>query len=145
MPFDEDEEDILPNKNAGLKKVSSKKSIFDELPKKPSPEDFQRKVLSSQERLSGYRLAVAELSKQFLKLISDKTLKQNKSLFDADIEKEVVAQMIKLASDINNDPAEQEGIGSLSWITILLKVVLSQRNRINDLEYRVSLLEKKST
>lgn len=144
MPFDENEEEVVPAKNAGLKKVSSQKSIFDNIPKKPSQDDFQKRVASSQERLTGYKLSVSQLTQQFLKLLNDKTLKQNKNLFDQDIEKEVIANMIQLAQEINNDPAEQEGMGSLSWITILLKVALSQRNRINDLEYRLSVLEKKA-
>ena len=52
--------------------------------------------------------------------------------------------MIKLAVDVNNDPNEQEGMGSLMWIVLLLKTLLMQRDRINQLEYVVSQLEKKN-
>jgi hypothetical protein len=51
--------------------------------------------------------------------------------------------MIKLAVEINTDPNEQEGMGSLMWIVLLLKTCVSQRDRINKLEYSVSQLEKK--
>ena len=51
--------------------------------------------------------------------------------------------MVQLGIDINNDPNEQEGMGSMTWITLLLKICLSQKDRINQLEYSVSQMEKK--
>lgn len=145
MPFDEEEEiEIAAPKKSGLKKVSSQKSIFDDMPKKPTKQDFEKRVKDTQEKLSGYRAAGAELSKKYISILQDKTLKQNKSVFAKDMEKELISSMVQLAIDINNDPDEQEGMGSLSWITLLLKVCLSQNNKINDLEYKISLLEKKT-
>ena len=144
MPFDEEsEEEVLPPKKSGLKKASSQKSIFDDMPKKPSQKDLDNRVKRTQDKLSGYRAEGAELSKKYIGLLQDKTLKQNKSLFVREMEQEVITSMVQLAIDINNDPAEQEGMGSLGWITLLLKVCLSQNNKINDLEYKTSLLEKK--
>jgi hypothetical protein len=146
MPFDEEDEiEVLPPKNSGLKKVSTQKSIFEELPKKPTQKDLDKKVKDNQERLTGYRAAASDLSKKYISLLKDKTLKQNKNSFVKELEKEIIADMVQLAIDINNDPAEQEGMGSLSWITLLLQVNLAQNNRINELEYKVSLLENKLT
>ena len=51
--------------------------------------------------------------------------------------------MIHLAVDINNDPNEQEGMGSLTWITLLFSACLSQRDRLNKLEYLTEQLGKK--
>lgn len=146
MPFDEDSsDDSIPAKNSGLKRVSTQKSIFDNLPKKPSPEEFEKRVHETQERMSGYKLSGAVLSKQFHKMLGDKTLKQNKTPFAADAEKELLSKMVQLAIDINNDPIEQEGMGSLSWITLLLKICFFQRDRINQLEYLVELLDKRTS
>ena len=142
MPFDE-EDDLDSNRKIGLKKVSSQKSMFDEIPKKPTAEDFQKKVTATQEKSLNYKQRASELAIQFKKICEDKTLVQNKSVFASEIEKEVLSKMVELAIEINNDPNEQEGMGSLSWITLLMKVVLSQRERINVLEYNLSLLEKK--
>jgi hypothetical protein len=145
MPFDEEPDDTLPIKNVGLKKVSSQKSMFDLLPKKTSPEEFERRVSETQEKASGYKREAALLTKKFIDLINSKTLKQNKNALEIDFEREVIADMVKLASTIDNDVNEQEGMGSLSWITLLLKVVLSQRNKINQLEYSVDQLIKQKT
>jgi hypothetical protein len=142
MPFDEeDEEDVALPKKSGLKKVSSQKSIFEGAPKKPTQKDFDKRVRDSQEKLSGYKAAAADLSKKYIAVLQDKTLKQNKSLFTRQMEQEIISSMVQLAIDINNDPDEQEGMGSLSWISLLLRVCLSQNLKINELEYKISKLE----
>ena len=73
----------------------------------------------------------------------DKTLAQHKNMIQQDFEKELLQKMIQLAIDINNDPNEKEGMGSLTWITLLLRTCLSQRDKINRLEYALAQLEKK--
>lgn len=146
MPFDEDDsEQPEQPKKVGLKNVSSQKSIFESMPKKPTPEEFDQKVKRVQERASHYKAKAADLAMQFNRAMSDKTLPQNKNMFQQELEKDLLQQMVQLAIDINNDPNEKEGMGSLSWITLLLKTCFSQRDKINRLEYAVSQLEKKST
>jgi len=145
MPFDEEDSDQPEqSKKVTLKNVSSQKSIFESMPKKQTPEEFEQKVRKVQERTSHYKAKAADLATQFNKAMSDKTLSQNKNMFQQDMEKDLLRQMIELAVEINNDGREQEGMGSLSWITLLLKTCFSQRDKINRLEYAVSQLEKKT-
>lgn len=141
MPFEEDE-DVSDLKNFNAVKL--KNPIGKQNFKKPSQEDFEKKVKSIQEQNSLYKQKAAELAVQFKKVLEDKTLPQNKNIFSIEMEKEVLSKMVQLAIDINNDPNEQEGMGSLSWITYLFKISLSQRDRLNKLEYAISLLEKKT-
>lgn len=143
MPFDEEPDETIPSKKKELKKVSTQKSIFESMPPRPSHEDFEKRVSNIQEKSTGYKAKAADLSSQFIKILSDKTLKQNKSIFAAEVEREVLSKMINLAVEINGDIHEQDGMGSLSWITLLLKICLAQRDRLNQLEYAVSVLEKK--
>lgn len=145
MPFDEEDDDSLTevHKNTRLKTVSSKKSIFDGLPKKPTQEEFNAKVDRIQEREDSYKMRAATLATKFVNFLKDKTLKQNKSVFAKEIEKEVLTEMIALAVDINNDPIEKEGMGSLGWITLLFRISLAQRDRINELEFNLSELNKR--
>ena len=76
--------------------------------------------------------------------MADKTLPQNRNILNAETERELMQNMIQLAIEINNDPAEEnEGMGSLTWITLLLKTCLSQRDRLNEMEYAFSLLQKR--
>lgn len=144
MPFDEEDDEILPPLNSGLKQVSSQKSIFENLPKRPTKESLDEKVRQGAERAGLYQQKGLECSKNFLKLLKDKTLPVNKSIISKQLEKEVLSDMMQLAIDINNDPFEKEGMGSLGWIALLLKVSLYQRDKINTLEYTILELEKKA-
>lgn len=144
MPFDEDEDDLpADNQKSRLKNVSTQQSIFDKIPPKPSQKSFEKQVQSIQEKNNQYKQRAAELAIQFKKSVEDKTLPQNKNMFASEIERELLSKMIELAVEINNDPNEQEGMGSLGWIALLLRTILSQRDKINKLEYNLSTLEKK--
>jgi hypothetical protein len=144
-PFGEDdEEEIMPSQKVGLKKVSSQKSIFDSIPKKPTQDQLDQNVKGIQERASQYKSRTAELATQFIKTLADKTLQQNKNQFQNEIESELLRNMVRLAQEINADIAERDGEGSLSWITLLLKTCFNQRDKINRLEYSISQLEKKT-
>lgn len=144
MPFDE-EDDSLPQQpnRLGLKNVSSQKSIFESIPKKPTQEDFDKKVKIAQDKSINYKQKASELAVSFKKTMEDRTLFQNKNVFTNDLERELLSKMIQLAVEINNDPNEQEGMGSLGWITLLFKTALSLRDRNNLLEYKILQLERK--
>jgi uncharacterized protein YaaR (DUF327 family) len=140
MPFDDREP---PDPKVGLKKVNGPKSMFEGKPRPPTQQEFQEKVQEVQEKQSGYKKRAAELFTQFNKAISGKELARNRNLFAIEMEKEMLQNMIQLAIEINNDPNEKEGMGSLTWITCLFKTCLAQRDKINDLEYEVAELKKK--
>lgn len=145
MPFDE--EDYVPSaqsQKVGIKKVSTKESIFDSLPKKPTPEQFEGTVKRMQDQSTSTKRKAAELAMQFHKMMSDKTLPQNKNSFQKDIEIETLKEMINFADAVNNDlNTDKDGEGSISMIALLLKHALGQRDKINTLEYTLSQLENK--
>lgn len=145
MPFGEENDNIedSPANNSRLKKVSSQKSIFDEAKKKLSQREINDAIKKAEENNINYKKRAAELTLNFKKVVSDKTLPQNRNVFLNETEQEILSNMINLAAEINNDPNEQEGMGSLMWIALLLKTCLSQRDRINVLEYTLQQLEKK--
>lgn len=145
MPFDEEEnnEQSTYSQKVSLKNVSTQKSIFDSQLKKPSTEEFEKKVQKIQEKKISYKTKAADLALQFNKAMADKTLKSNKTIFSSEIEQDLLSKMIQLALEINTDPIEQEGMGSLTWITLLLKTSFAQRDKINLLEYSLSQIEKK--
>lgn len=146
-PFGEDDDDyddrIAAKPKVSLKNVGSQQSIFDKIPKKPTQEDLEDNVRKLTDQNSSYKERAAELALQFKKMVVDKTLEQNKNIFTKEMEREVLSKMIQLAMEINVDPIEKEGMGSLTWITLLFTTCLSQRDRINKLEYSLSLLDKK--
>jgi hypothetical protein len=140
VPFAEPED---REAKIGLKKVSGQKSMFDGKPRPPSQQEFQDKIHQVEDRKAGYKQKAADLFLQFVKSISDRTLPQNRNALSRDAETEMLQQMVQLAIDINNDPNEPEGMGSMTWITCLFKVCLAQRDRINELEFRVAEFQKK--
>ena len=145
IPFDDSEDRPSDqSQKIGLKQVSSQKSIFDSMPKKPNQDDLEERVKTKTARYSQYKERAAELTLRFNKMIVDKTLPQNKSTFQQEIELDCLKDMVKLAQAINNDPLESEGEGSLSWVGVLLKTCLAQRDRINKLEYMFVQLENKA-
>jgi len=142
MPFDEEtKRDFVPK--VGLKQQAGQASMFDNKPKQPTQQEFEQQVQVSQERLSGYKKRAAELFLAYDKALNDKTLPQNRNTFIIESEREIMTNMIQLAIEVNGDPTEEEGMGSLTWIACLLKTCLSQRDRINELEYSVSQFQKK--
>lgn len=139
----DDPQEFTPK--AGLKSVSGQKSIFDGKKKPPSQQEFQQKIHGAQEKSSGYKQTASQLFIRFLKSIADKTLTQNKNIFSSEKEQETLQELIQLGMDVNNDPLEENnGMGSLTLITLLFKTCLAQRDKINDLEYAVSVLQKKT-
>jgi hypothetical protein len=144
MPFDEEEnESASPqSQKIGLKNISSQKSIFDDLPQKTTQSQFEESVKVVQKRKSVYKEQASDLALKFNKLISDKTLAENRNVFQKEMEKEILTDMASLAIKINNDIAEEEGMGTLSWTILLLKTCLSQRDKINNLEYSLFKLNK---
>jgi len=145
MPFDEeDDEQSAQSQKIGLKKVSTQKSIFDSLPKKPTQDELDQRVKKVQERQSRYKSKVADLAIQFNNAILDKTLPENKNMFQKELERDLLRSMIQMAQEINADVRERDGEGSLSWITLLMKACFTQRDKINNLEYAVQQLQKKT-
>ena|ERR1035437_8453829 len=141
MSFDETPK-VLPQR-PGLKPINGQKSMFDGKPKPPTQQEFEQKVQESQNNSNEYKNRAAELFIQFSQTVADKTLPQHRNMLNLEVEKEMLQNMVKLAIEINNDGLEQEGMGSLTWITCLLKTCLSQRDRINELEYSLYSIQKK--
>ena len=141
MPFESDEEDIKPKMTAG--KVSSQKSIFENIPKKPTQKEFEATVKQVEETKATHKQKAAGLSLNYRKLIEDRTLLQNKHILAKDIEIETISEMLKLSQEVEDDMDEPAGVGSLMWISLLLKLTLYQRDRLNSLEYGLTQVDKK--
>lgn len=141
MAFENDQDKSSRSQRTGVKQVSSQPSMFANN-KKEIKQAFDQKVDEITENLNNNANLTTNLVQKFASLIKDKTLESNKNLFSKDLENEVINQITKLAQDINNDPHENEGMGTLTWVTILLRLSLSFRNRLNEAEYKIQSLEK---
>lgn len=89
-----------------------------------------------QNKVDKNRLAF-ELGQNFIQLLNDKTLVNNKGPKSLEYEKQVCGQLFILAQQLNNSPNENEAAGSLVLETLFFKALLKQRDRLNELEYNL--------
>jgi hypothetical protein len=137
----EDKKEYTPR--SSLKQMPGQKpSMFDNKPKPPTQQQFEQNVQEVQKKAMAHQKKATELFLAFKKMIDDKTLAQNRNMLMMDAEREVLQNMIRLAQSVNLDPNEAEGEGTLMWIVCLLKTCLTQRDRINELEFVINSLQK---
>lgn len=137
-PFMDDE--VESPQPSGVK-LKNSDSIFANVPKKPSQAELDKSVADFNKRQNSYKERASELSLNFRKILEDKTLPDNKNIFAADLEKEIMGNLGQLAIDINTDEKEVEGMGSVGIITLLLRCLLIQRDKLNLLQFSVEKLE----
>ncbi len=140
MSFDEDEKEI-PRSKVGIK-LNKSGSIFAKIPKKPSPQEFEKKADESNDRQEDYKTRGADLAVKYKSVLQDKTLSQNKTSIVLEIEQKVLQDLVALAQEMNVDQDETEGQGSLAVSAIALKCILLQRDKINNLDFKLEKMEK---
>jgi hypothetical protein len=128
------------SRNIGLKNVSSKKSMF-ESKQIPSNADFENKAKNVNDNSISNKSRVVELSSQFRKIIEDKTLPENRSPLQDAYQAEIFGKLLELATQLNEDENEPENVGSMALIVLLMKTNFLLKDKINILEYKLSLLE----
>lgn len=145
MPFDDDEDVNPAPKMKGMKISNSSRA--NNPPPKPSAEAFQKQASEANDRATDFAKRAQDLATRFIKMMEEKTLVQNKSVFAVDIEKETMTDLIKLGIEINNDetiPVDQPGgMGSIGLISMLFRSVIGLRDRVNNLEYSLNQANKK--
>lgn len=86
-----------------------------------------------------------QLVNKFWQVSQDKTLVENRGPLLQSIEAQLVKDLIEFANEMNNDPNELEGTGSVAVITLLLKTVLKARDTHNEMSYKIHNLEQRVT
>jgi hypothetical protein len=140
MPFDDNKG---PVKKKGLK-IDNQNSTVPQ-PKPNTSEVFNEKATAAASRYEEYKQRTWELSVKFKSMIEDRALPDNKSILSRGVEVEVLNKLVSLASEMNEDDNQPEGIGSTALSFLLMKMLLIQRDTINTLLYKVEKLEKNNT
>lgn len=141
MPFDE-EEDKPSVVSKGLVK-SNQKSIFDNMQKKPTQADLKDKVERIIENRNTSSAKMQELLMKYSQFLKDKTLQGNKGVLAKQLEIDVLRELISLANEINQDENEDQAMGAMALIAPMLKIFLTYRDRINELEYKLEQINVK--
>lgn len=112
---------------------------------KPNPAVvFEELAKKANSRYEEYKQRTWELSSKFKAMVEDKVLPDLKSPLTKGIETETITKLVGLASDMNEDDDQPEGIGSTALSYLLMKMLLLQRDTINVLQYKVDKLERGS-
>jgi hypothetical protein len=93
-------------------------------------------------KLEEYKKRSWDLGVKFKALIEDRFLPENKSPISKNLEKEVLDGLSALATVINCDDMQPEGMGGTALSQLIMKMLLVQRDTINLLMFRVEKLEK---
>lgn len=112
--------------------------------KKQINANFEGQVEEYQIQQAAIVKKAADLTSTFMGLIKDSTLKENKGPIQLDLEQQICKDLTELSLELNQDQTQPEGIGSAGMTLLLLKIVMYQRDKINELGYKISKLEKSS-
>src|SRR5258708_1626043 len=129
-----------PIKGKGLKITNEGSSV--PAPKPDSSAEFDKQAKQEAASYEDYKKRTWELSTRLKGMVEDKTLPENKSPLTRDLEIETLNRLVVLASEMNEDSTQPEGIGSTALSFLLIKMLLVQRDIINNLSFKVDKLEK---
>lgn len=138
MPFDDLDDD-------SDEAYKNKKKLGAKLNKKPEPvavPKFEEKAKEVFEKEQYYKSKIFELVTKFSTILKDKTLPENKTELVRQVEGEVISNLIELAQEMNSDDYTNDGEGSNALINLLFKVVVSYKDKLNSLEFRIRQLEE---
>lgn len=103
---------------------------------------FEESVAQATSSAEEKKEKAAKLSTMFMEMIKSSVLAENKGPMLLSTETETLKNLIEFAIQLNNDPLEPEGQGSVALNAIALKSLLHLRDRINSLSYAIEQLKK---
>jgi hydrogenase maturation factor HypF (carbamoyltransferase family) len=141
--FSDVNKEVIATRGVKLRNKEAEKREAEKLEKEQYKERFEKAADQRiQDEQDTNARALNTVSK-FMKMFENKMLNKNKTDIALNVEREIKQELIKLITDLNNDETTDEyGTGSVVAISILLKIVLNLRDRMNDLEYENVQLKK---
>jgi len=142
MPFEDDEVDLA---SIVKNKYQIRKTNEGSVVNKPSMQPKKQEALEKEanefaELKASFKEDVFILNRKFASIVNDKTLPRNKSSKDIDQERELLSQLASLSVEMDNAEVEGKTAGAVGLASAALGYVLLQRNKINELNYKVESL-----
>ncbi len=107
----------------------------------PTAKDFENVAEAQFLKIEDYKNQMRDFGSKFKSAIESDILPVNRGPIASNLEKEVIEGLVKLATSMNEDDTQDEGIGSTALCMLLMKSVFIQRDKINILSHKVSILE----
>jgi len=130
-------------RGSGLK-INNQHSSIPIPPKQTQKEIFDMQATEASKKIEGYKARTWELSGRFKEILQDQTLAANKTLISKDVEIEILNKIIVLALEMDSDETQPEGFGSTALCMLLMKMLLLQRDTINNIAFKLDQLDKQS-
>lgn len=111
-------------------------------PKVDETKAFEQQATKAFSRDQDYKQRMNDLAVKFKTIVEDRTLGENKTLLVKEVENEILQKLVQLASEMNADEAQDEGLGNTALSMLLMKMLLLQRERINALDFRLEKLNR---
>lgn len=121
-------------------KLDSSRSQFGV--KADKKEGFEQRAASAADRDSTIKAESVEITSVFQRLLSETKLQKNRGPLDKSLEQEAIFKIIDFSVRVNNDETQPEGYGSSCVSALLLRAILFQRDRLNELSFKNAELEK---
>lgn len=142
VSFQNTNKEVTATRGLKLKNKNAEKKEQEKIEREQYKEKFEKSADQAVQNYEDKNKKALEVISKFMRLSEDKTLSKNKGYIGIDVEKEIRQELIQLVIDLDNDESESEyGKGSVVAISILSKIVLNLRDRINDLEFEISSLK----
>jgi hypothetical protein len=139
MGFQDTGKEVVATRGVKLKNKAAEKAEAEKLEKKQYKEKFEKVADQTMKNMEDSNTRAMNTISKFLKMSEDKTLVRNKGAIALDVEREIRQELIQLVMDFDNDETEDEyGKGSVIAISVLSKIVLNLRDRVNELEYQIA-------
>lgn len=127
-------------KPKGLKVNNQNSSI--QQPKPNTSAAFSEQADKVFNKIEEYKQRSFDLGSKFKAILADKRLAVNKTQINKDIEMETLSNLAGLANEINMDENQPEGAGGVALAMLIMKMLLIQRDAINEIDYSLERLEK---
>lgn len=139
MGFQNPDKEVVATRGVKLRNKAAEKIEAEKIERQQYKEKFEKAADRTMKNIEDNNTKAMNVISKFIKMSEDKTLRKNKGAIALDVEKEIRQELIQLVMDFDNDETEDEyGKGSVIAISVLSKIVLNLRDRINDLEYELS-------
>jgi hypothetical protein len=140
MPFQEARPDREMPKPSNLKITNESSAVA--TPGPTRKQVFDKVATASHERSEEYKRRAYELGKSFVRIIEDRKLVSQKGPTAKSVEAQALNELLMLGAEMNMDETQEEGMGSIGVITLLIKGLILQRDRNNEMSYRLDQMEK---
>jgi uncharacterized protein (UPF0147 family) len=135
--------EVTAAKGVKLKNKNAEKAEQERVDRQNYKQQFELNADKTVEYQNEKTRKSVEVISKFLNLSQDKTLPRNKGAIAKDVEKEIRQELLNFTIELNNDENEDNmAYGSVIAINVLLKIILLQRDRLNEIEYEIESLKK---